>query len=71
MIQLIDSFNSVIISSHRTLTTAVRASRAHDRAVKRNNGESSYIPYSFRNSDGSRIDPDEVMAVKMDLDQAR
>lgn len=70
MIQLIDSFNNTIISSHRAITAAVRASRAHDRAVKRNNGESSYIPYSFRNSDGSRIDPDKITEVKMDLDKA-
>ena len=43
-ITLLDTFNNVTISSHRTLAAAVKAQLAHARAVKRWNGQSSYIP---------------------------
>ena len=44
MFHLIDTFNDRLISRHRTLLAAVKADLAYDRAVKRRNGNSSYIP---------------------------
>jgi hypothetical protein len=60
MILLIDTFNNITISRHRTVLAAMRASRAHDRAVKRANGSDSYIPTDFRDSDGAEIAPDVI-----------
>ena len=47
MYHLIDTFNSHRISSHRTIKAAVKADNAYQRAVKRANGESSYIPTAY------------------------
>lgn len=69
-IELQDSFNRTVISRHRTIRAAVQASRHHARAVERRYGASSYIPYSYRYSDGSRVCPDDVMDAEMELDQA-
>lgn len=69
MIYLIDTFNRITISRHRTILAAVKAARAHDRAVKRANGRDSYIPTTFENSDGSPIDWDEVDECKLRLDR--
>lgn len=44
MYQLMDTFNRVCISKHRTVHAAVLASRKHDRGVRRHNGSASYIP---------------------------
>jgi hypothetical protein len=55
MIILTDSFNSVTISRHRTVDAAVRAQRAHARAVARRNGRGSYIPTSITSSSGEDI----------------
>jgi hypothetical protein len=67
-ILLLDTFNHYTISRHRTLKNAVIASRKHDRAVKRCNGASSYIPYGYQYADGSAVDGDEIMAAKMAVD---
>lgn len=69
MILLLDTFNHYTISRHRSILAAVKASRKHARAVKRHNGANSYIPYGYRNSDGTPVDPDEVMTAQMTLDQ--
>lgn len=47
MFELNDTFNNQVISRHRTMETAAKALVKHARAVKRNNGENSYIPYSL------------------------
>lgn len=44
MYYLIDTFNSRIISKHRTLEAAEAADAKHQRDVKRHNGRDSYIP---------------------------
>jgi hypothetical protein len=44
MYKLTDTFNDQLISRHRSLAAAVRAQIRHARAVRRNNGASSYIP---------------------------
>jgi len=69
-IHLQDSFNRVEISTHLTIRAAVLASRRHARAIERNNGAGSYIPYAYRYSDGSPVCGDDVMDAKMELDQA-
>jgi hypothetical protein len=45
--QLIDTFNNRVISNHRSLDAAVRAKAKHGRAVKRANGQSSYVTYAI------------------------
>jgi len=68
-IKLIDTFNKVEISTHRTLEAAVKAQRKHLAAVKRRNGQNSYLTYAFRYSDGTAVDEWEVQQVKHDLDR--
>lgn len=69
-IHLRDSFNDLPISSHRTLLAAIKKQRQHAAAVRRRNGKDSYLWYEFRNSDGTPVDGDEIMDIKMALDQA-
>ena len=71
MITLYDSFNDTKISTHRTLVGAVKAQRKHLAAVRRNNGQNSYVTYAFRLADGTPVDADEITLVRMDLDNAR
>lgn len=54
-----DIFNDRLLSSHRSIETAVRASYRYARAVKRANGESSYIPTEIR-CDGKRLNDAQV-----------
>ena len=44
MFKLIDTFNALTISTHRTLDATVKAQAKHSRAVIKANGSSSYIP---------------------------
>ena len=59
MYELRDTFNDRTISRHRTLAKAARAELAHDRAVRRANGSSSYIPTEIL-LDGAAIDGNEL-----------
>lgn len=54
-----DTFNDKLLSSHRSIETAVRASYRYARAVKRANGESSYIPTEIR-CDGKRLNQTQL-----------
>jgi hypothetical protein len=54
MYELRDTFNDRTILRHRTLAAAVKAGTAHLRAVKRNNGQNSYIPTVIL-LDGQRV----------------
>ena len=60
MYTLIDTFNNVLISAHRTLEAAVKAEARHDRRVKRFNGVNSYIPTAIL-CDGQPVDADDVV----------
>lgn len=52
---LTDTFNNRKISTHRTVEAAVKAQAKHLQAVKRANGDSSYLTYSIDAEDGSDI----------------
>ena len=52
---LVDTFNDAVISRHRTVEAAARAELKHDRAVKRANGPTSYIPTAIL-ADGKLVD---------------
>lgn len=70
---LCDTFNFRVISQHRSIEAAVKASRRHARAVSRANGSNSYIRTSIR-CNGHPLTQDqqeEMMAIEMALDQAR
>lgn len=54
-----DTFNRTLISRHRTLEGAVKSDISHARAVKRANGQNSYIPTEIR-CDGRRLDDDQM-----------
>lgn len=69
MIVLNDTFNGHEISRHRTLEAAVRAQMRHIRAVKRANGQNSYLTYSFTRTDGKPVDGLEIMEIKCRLMQ--
>lgn len=55
---LLDTFNDRVISRHKTLEAAVRAEIKHDKAVKKHNGQSSYIPTDILTPDGAPVDAD-------------
>lgn len=59
MYELVDTFNDVVISRHRLLSRAYVAKMAHQRAVKRTNGASSYIPTSIY-KDGVEVSDEEL-----------
>lgn len=42
--RIYDTFNRTVISNHRSIKAAVIAAKKFQRAVKRANGSSSYIP---------------------------
>ena len=53
-----DTFNNTNVSSHRTLEAAVAADIKFGRAVKRANGQSSYIPTEIL-CDGNPLTDDQ------------
>ena len=71
---LIDTHNDRRLSSHRTLAAAVDADRKYQRAVKRANGQSSYIPTQYREggsvktwrTNSKPVDDDAVMCAYAD-----
>jgi len=48
MFAILDTFNNKMVSRHRTVAAAVEANARFQRAIKRNNGQSSYIPVDLR-----------------------
>ena len=58
--QLVDTFNKVVISRHNSLEAMVRADKRHSQMIRKANGQSSYIPTSYRNSDGTPISDDDA-----------
>jgi hypothetical protein len=56
---LIDSFNDVVISRHRTFAAVARAQKQHLAAVRRANGPNSYLTYTCRHADGTSLSEDE------------
>lgn len=70
MITLHDTFNNHLISSHRTVMAAVKARRAHLKAVQKANGKNSYLTYAIREN-GVAVDGDEIIACEMELDSKR
>jgi hypothetical protein len=53
-----DTFNGGTVSVHRSIETAVRAQLSHSRAVKRANGQNSFIPTRIL-CDGKRLDDNQ------------
>ena len=49
--RIYDTFNRRVISNHRSLSAAVIAAAKFSRAVKRNNGQNSYIPTRIEHHD--------------------
>ena len=56
-----DTFNDCEISRHRSIETAVRAQLSHSRAVKRANGQNSFIPTRIL-CNGARLDDNQQEA---------
>ncbi len=48
MFILIDTFNKTEISRHRSIDAALKADISHQKAVKRVNGQNSYIPTKIK-----------------------
>jgi hypothetical protein len=49
--RIYDTFNRRVVSNHRSLSAAVTAAAKFSRAVKRNNGQNSYIPTRIEQPD--------------------
>ena len=58
---LYDTFNDREVSRHRSIETAVRAQLSHSRAVKRANGQNSFIPTRIL-CNGARLDDNQQEA---------
>ena len=58
-----DTFNGGTVSRHRSIETAVRASLRFSRAVKRSNGQNSFIPTRIL-CDGKRLDDNQQEAAQ-------
>tara|TARA_R110000782_G_scaffold129510_1_gene221072 strand:- start:1160 stop:1375 length:216 start_codon:yes stop_codon:yes gene_type:complete len=67
MINLIDTFNNVQISSHRTLEAAVKKQVAHYKALKKSNGQSCYLSYGYSDTSGAEVSENEIYAIEQDL----
>lgn len=52
MYKLIDTFNNVLLSKHRTLRNAIIAKAKHLVAVKKANGQNSYLTYDIIDEKG-------------------
>lgn len=61
MFTLADTFNNNIISRHRSLVAAVRAKGKHLRAIRRRNGQNSYVTYEITGPDGEAVDYDDLI----------
>lgn len=71
MYTLHDTFNDRTISRHRTIEAATQAERKFSRAVKRANGQNSYIPTTILR-DGIRLteaEQDQLWDVRIGLDR--
>lgn len=55
MYTLKDTFNDRVISRHHTLRAAATSQHEHLRAVKRDNGENSYLTYAVLDADGANV----------------
>lgn len=69
MITLVDTFNNVEISKHRSLINAIKAQRKHLAAVKKANGANSYLTYSFL-EDGKPVDQDVVIETECSINNS-
>jgi len=63
MIKLIDTFNQVVISKHRSVLAAVKAQIKHIRAVRKHNGDSSYLTYSITQN-GRRVNEYDLICAE-------
>jgi len=68
MIKLIDTFNNQLISKHKSLRNAIKAQRKHLKAIKKRNGNSSYITYALENEDGTENDWELIDEIRIQLD---
>ena len=68
MYEVRDTFNNCVISRHRTLLNAMKASRCHDDRVARANGATAYIPKTIM-LDGKHVDPNEYCDAVDHLDR--
>ncbi len=68
-----DTFNSRNISNHRTLRAALEAERKLLRAVRRNNGSSSYLPTEILcNGEPMTLEMrDEATDIRINLEAGR
>ena len=57
MYALYDTFNGRVISRHRTPAAVGRANSRFQRAVKRANGQSSYIPTTIKQRVSGKWEP--------------
>jgi endo-1,4-beta-mannosidase len=55
MFVLYDTFNSRIVSRHRSIEAATLANKKLQREIKRNNGQSSYLPTTIKRIDSGEL----------------
>ena len=66
MFTLKDTFNNVTVSRHRTAKAALRAQFAHLRAVRRHNGQNSYLTYEILEN-GRPVDENMIIRLEADI----
>lgn len=55
MYTVYDTFNDRVVSRHRTIRNAEKADRKHQKAIKKYNGQNSYIPTILLDKNGDRV----------------
>lgn len=55
MYTLIDTFNNKTLSHHNSVRAAELAQEKHLKAVRKANGQTSYLTYEIRHADGAPL----------------
>ena len=67
MISLIDSFNNVTISKHRSIENAIKAKHKHIKAIQKYNGKNSYVTYKIKDLSGKKISNFDIESAELSL----
>ncbi len=70
MIILTDTFNSKVLSRHRTVRAAVEARIKHARSLKHHQGDTSYVTYAITSTDDRDVSH-EVDQAESDIYHSR
>ncbi len=72
MFALYDTLNDCTVSRHRTIAAAVKNQIKFNKAVKKRNGQNSYVPTAIIDRDGNDVTySDEAIAAEFSITSGR